>query len=182
MIHTLFSFGNLKQESTTAIFNMTPALSCPSEALGLCRNPKVCYAKYPERAFPNVSGHRKHQARFWELCTPELFVYELTKFDFEKLRFSEAGDFRHQGDVTKVKAIALLLGKPVWTYTARRDLDFSSLPDNLTISGSGFMLDNQFNAVKNPDDFIDGVVCPLNCRVCDYCCQKTGRQIYCKIH
>jgi hypothetical protein len=181
MIHTLFSFGNLKQESTTAIFNMTPALSCPSESLGLCRNPKVCYAKYPERAFPNVSGHRKHQARFWELCTPELFVYELTKFDFEKLRFSEAGDFRHQGDVTKVKAIALLLGKPVWTYTARRDLDFSHLPDNLTISGSGFILDNQFNAVADPDQY-DGVVCPGNCRICDYCCQKAGRQIYCKIH
>jgi hypothetical protein len=84
--------------------------------------------------------------------------------------------------VAKVKAIALLLGKPVWTYTARRDLDFSHLPGNLTISGSGFMLDNQFNAVPDPDDYTDGVVCPQNCRICDYCCQKAGRQIYCKIH
>ena len=181
MIHTLFSFGNLKQDTSTALFNMTPACDCPSEKLGLCRIPKKCYAKYPERRFPGVNGHRKHQARFWEMCTPELFVYELTKFDFEKLRFSEAGDFRHQGDVTKVKAIALLLGKPVWTYTARRDLDFSNLPGNLTISGSGFMLDNQFNAVPDPDSY-DGVVCPRNCRICDYCCQKAGRQIYCAIH
>ena len=181
MIHTLFSFGNLKQESTTAIFNITPALDCPSDKLGLCRIPRKCYAKYPERAFPAVRGHRRHQSKFWDLCSPELFVYELTKFEFEKLRFSESGDFRHQDDVMKVKAIARLIDRPVWTYTARRDLDFSDLPGNLIISGSGFMLDNQFNAVINPDDY-NGVVCPRNCRFCNYCIEKAGRQIYCAIH
>ena len=179
--HQLFSFGNKKQDLTTAIFNMTPALGCPADALGLCQCSSKCYAKYPERAFGYVRGHRMFQAKFWDSCTPELFLYELNKFEFEKLRFSEAGDFRHQGDVSKVKAIALLLGKPVWTYTARRDLDFSNLPKNLIISGSGFMIDNQFNAVHNPDDF-DGVVCPRNCRICTYCIEKAGRQIYCKIH
>ncbi|MFA6128805.1 MAG: hypothetical protein WC699_16010 [Bacteroidales bacterium] len=181
MIHTLFSFGNLKQDTSTAIFNMTPSLNCPSQELGLCQVAKHCYAKYPERAFPAVRGHRSHQARFWDMCTPELFVYELNKFEYQKLRISESGDFRHQGDVEKLKAIARLLDKPVWTYTARRDLNFTGLPANLTISGSGFMLDNQFNAVKDPDQF-DGVVCPLNCRNCTYCVEKKGRQIYCKIH
>lgn len=181
MVHTLFSFGNLKQDTTTAIFNMTPACSCPSEKLGLCKIPRLCYAKYPERAFPGVRGHRNHQAAFWDMCTPELFVYELNKFPYRQLRMSEAGDFRHQEDITKLSRIALLLDKPVWTYTARRDLDFSKLPDNLTISGSGFMLDNQFNAVKNPTKY-EGSICPGNCRICSLCSEKAHRQIYCKIH
>ncbi len=112
--------------------------------------------------FPRCQGHRNHQAKFWDMCSPKLFIHELNKFEFEKLRFSEVGDFRNQGDVAKMKTIALLLEKPVWTYTARRDLDFSTLPGNLTISGSGFMLDNQFNAVPGLDDHTDGVVCPQN--------------------
>ncbi len=182
MIYTLFSFGNKKQDLSTAIFNMTPARNCPSDQLGLCKISKHCYAKYPENRFPGVRGHRTHQAKFWDMCTTDLFGYELMKYEFEKVRFSESGDFRHQGDVEKVKAIALLLDKPVWTYTARRDLNFENLPENLTVSGSGFMLDNQFNAVKDPEDYSDGVICIQDCKRCDYCSEKAHRQIYCKIH
>jgi len=72
------------------------------------------------------------------MCTPELFVYELNKFAYNKLRFSESGDFRTQKDVDKASAIADLLDVPVWTYTARRDLDFTNLPANFTVNGSGY--------------------------------------------
>jgi hypothetical protein len=177
----LFSFGNLKQEGTTAIFNFCSSQECPSEKLGLCQHPARCYAKKAERLFPSVIKHRNFQSKFWQMCTPELFVYELRKFDFNKLRFSESGDFAIQSDVEKASLIAILLDVPVWTYTARRDLDFSNLPENFTVNGSGFMLDNQFNVVTDPTAH-PGLICKNNCRICNYCHTKAGQIINVKIH
>ena len=57
MHYSLFSFGNLKQDDGTAIFNFCASLDCPSEKLGLYLNPDVCYAKQPEKSWPNVRGH-----------------------------------------------------------------------------------------------------------------------------
>lgn len=131
--------------------------------------------------FPSVVKHRNHQAKFWQMCTPELFVYELNKYSFTKLRFSESGDFSCQNDVVKASAIAALIKVPVWTYTRRSDLDFSRLPDNFTVNGSGFMLDNFFNIVKDPQS-LPGVVCPANCRICNYCAEKGHRMINCRMH
>jgi hypothetical protein len=181
MHYSLFSFGNLKQDAGTAIFNFCASLDCPSEKLGLCLNPEVCYAKQPEKSWPNVRGHRNYQAKFWQMCTPELFVYELRKFEFNKLRFSESGDFGSQDEVSKASRIAELLDIPVWTYTARRDLDFSNLPANFTVTGSGFMLDNFFNVVPDPIG-LPGVICKADCRICSYCSEKAHRIINCKIH
>lgn len=177
----LFSFGNLKVEGSTAIFNFCSSRDCPSEKLNLCKQPEKCYAKKSERLFPNVIRHRNFQAKFWEMCTPELFVYELNKFSYNKLRFSESGDFRSQKDVDKASAIADLLDVPVWTYTARRDLNFTMLPANFTVNGSGFMIDNLFNVVLDPTG-LPGEVCKSDCRICNYCSNKSGLVINCKIH
>ena len=182
MMNQLFSFGNMKQDGDTAIFNMTPTTgACVSEKMGLCSYPSKCYARKAERRFPNVMRHRIHQNMFWNACSPELFIYELKKYSFTKLRFSESGDFRHQEDVSKVIAIANLLSVPVWTYTARRDLDFSDTPDNLIVNGSGFMLDNMFQAVPDLSG-LQGHFCKGNCRICDLCLHKSGIVIYTKIH
>ncbi|MCX6224696.1 MAG: hypothetical protein NTV01_08100 [Bacteroidia bacterium] len=177
----LFSFGNLKQDGGTAIFNFCSSANCPSEKLGLCKLPSKCYAKKAERIFPGVTKHRNHQAAFWQMCTPELFIYELRKFQFNKLRLSESGDFISQADISKSSRIAELLDVPVWTYTARRDLDFSNLPTNFTVTGSGFMLDNLFNVVPDPTG-LPGVICKANCRICSFCTEKAHRIINCKIH
>ena len=39
------------------------------------------------------------------------------------------------------------LGVKVYTYTARRDLDFSNVK-HLVVNGSGFMVHNNFTVVK----------------------------------
>jgi hypothetical protein len=52
----LFSFGNLKQDGGTAIFNFCPSADCPSEKLGLCKLPGKCYAKKAERIFPVIQN------------------------------------------------------------------------------------------------------------------------------
>jgi len=177
----LFTFGNLKVGSSTAIFNMNPSFHCPGEKLGLCSHSSYCYAKKSERLWPNVRSHRLFQENFWKVCSPEMFVLMLNQHQFKMLRFSESGDFSFQADVEKLKAIALLLPIPVWTYTCRRDLDFTSLPDNLTVNGSGFMIDNSFNAVADPSLF-NGYTCPGNCDFCSVCSQKAHQNIYVKIH
>ena len=59
----LVKFGNTKLPSTTAIFNMGTSKDCPSRLKGLCKCATVCYARKPEKRFPNtVPAYRKRCA------------------------------------------------------------------------------------------------------------------------
>ena len=64
-----------------------------------------------------------------------------------------------------------------YTYTHNRNLDFDINRPNLTICGSGFMIDNRFTVVK-PEDYKEYVnnnncvECPQNCELCSSICSK----------
>lgn len=189
----MFSFGNHKLPKTTSTFNMTTARDCPSKKLGTC-NAVVnghcyCYAKIPELRFPKVVKYRKKQQKWWRECTPETFVKRLLdcKQDFNKLRFSEAGDFPNQDSVNKAEEIAKLLwtDKDIVTYchTSRSDLDYSGLVF-LRVRGSGFIkpgLWGTTNIITKSSDlkkYKDKYICPGNCKYCHYCMDEQGLVLF----
>lgn len=173
----LFSFGNTKLPKSTAIFNLGTATDCPSAKLGLCKIPTgKCYALKAERMYKQVIPYRLRQMAFWSECTPESFVAEFIatvgKKAVKYLRFNEAGDFYGQPCVDKMSAIADLLkayGIKCYVYTAREDLDFSNTSDNLTVNGSGFMVDNCFCPPVNMPENTNVAECLMDCRKCNKC-------------
>jgi hypothetical protein len=178
-----FSYGNHKLPKSIAIFNITPATYCPSDQLGLCSISGKCYAKRTERLRYHSLVYRQWQTFFFDHCSVDEFVKSLSH-KAQYLRISESGDFRSQGDVEKISQIADRLkdrGVKVYGYTARRDLDFSKLSDNLTMNGSGFMVHNQIITVKEPDP-LAGYICPGSCKLCTLCTQTHHSQIQIKIH
>ena len=124
------SFGNRKLASTCMIYNMTSAAACPADKLGMCPHSSVCYAKKAERLYPRVLPYRQRQEDWWRSQQdPIAFVRALRKTT-KYFRFSEAGDFRIQHDVTRMAVVCSMLvanGITCYGYTARYDLDFSTL-------------------------------------------------------
>jgi len=178
-----FSYGNHKLPKSIAIFNITPATTCPSDHLGLCAISAKCYAKRTERLRYHALVYRQWQSFFFDHCTVDEFIKALNP-RVQFLRISESGDFRNQADVHKINEIADRLTHrniKVYGYTARRDLDFSNLSSNLTMNGSGFMIHNQINIVNEPDAS-NGYICPGSCKVCDFCTQTHHTQIQIQIH
>lgn len=174
---TLFSFGNRKIPKDTAIFNMTPAKECPSEKLGLCTICNKCYAKKAERMYKDCLPYRYRQMNYWNNIDSNTFVNDFSNILSRKkivtkyLRVSESGDFKNQSDVQKLSEIAeQLKGKvKVYTYTARKDLNFDNLSKNLTVNGSGFMISNNFYVIKNKSEMIDKYICLGDCGKCNLC-------------
>lgn len=187
-----FSKGNLKIGKDTVIINITSATHCISKALGLCHIPRnKCYALRAEVFRPSCLEYRERQARIWNKTSAEkiakavlIHVHHAEKNKVHYLRFSEAGDFKNQKDVTKMSKIADLLEPEhviVYGYTARSDLDFTKISRNMIVNGSGFMLHNNFKAVASLKN-INGKICPGNCRICNMCKEKKYRTIYIKYH
>jgi len=165
VIDKLFlSNGNLKIGSDTWILNMGPAESCPSKHLNMCQleDPKKCYALKAERLYPNVLPYRRRQREIWKHSSPAELSAALTSIlerkrvgNIKYLRFPEAGDFESQADVDKMMELAKLLDLTVYGYTARKDLDYGHRPRNLIITGSGFMIDNEYK-VKDKKQVLGG--------------------------
>jgi len=183
------SNGNKKIGNDTLIINFTPATTCPSKQLGLCKVCSICYAMKAERMYKQVLPYRQRQEVYWD-NTPVVTIAKdlqqeiaLRHGRIKYIRFSEAGDFKDQTSLDKLKMLAELikdLGVTVYGYTARKDLDFSNLPENLVINGSSFMVSNSFTAVKQPGP--TDIVCPGNCRECSMCKSSKGLDIKVKVH
>lgn len=179
----LIKFGNMKLPTTTGIFNMGSAYSCPSLRLGLCQafvNGKcVCYAFRDERRFSIVRAFRNRQAQYWARVSAKRFaadfmaIVERRRIQTHALRLNESGDFRAQRDVLKASEIARLLashGIRVYCYTARRDLDFSGVDRNLAVNGSGFRVHGEFLMIRTRADKPKGyAICPASCKRCRRC-------------
>jgi hypothetical protein len=188
--HFTFRRGNFKIGDDTLIMNITSATDCPSKALGLCKHSDKCYAHKAEVFHPTVRPFRRNQTILFDNCTAENFAKDTlailarSRKPIKYLRFSEAGDFRSQADVDKLSQIAsLLAGKiKVYGYTARRDLDYSNLSDNITINGSGFMLHNLFEAQANPIPTGKQKLCKGNCRLCKLCVKRSYNHVLIKYH
>ena len=160
--------------------------------MGLCqvvagKNMWACYAYRPEQFRPDCLPYRRRQANQWDTETVEAIADGLNKAILSTrrkeaikwVRFSESGDFRHQADVDKMSRLADLLSVPLYGYTARHDLDYSARSANMTINGSGFMVDNEFKAVPK----ITGrIACQGNCRHCHICKRPHGVTIEVKLH
>ena len=188
--------GNKKIGDDTLILNITSATDCPSKKLGLCKHPKICYA-YHSEIFRTAEPHnclksRRQAARIWRTLSSSEIAKQLKskvkrakKNKIKYLRFSESGDFRNQEDVLKLFRIARSLKGllKVYGYTARRDLDFTYAPSNLTVNGSNFMVHNNFIA-KTRIDFekTRGLKCKMNCRICNLCKVRRGKEIFVKFH
>ena len=185
------SFGNRKLPKSTAIFNMTSAINCPSDNAGLCAIADICYARKTEHRWPNTYFYRERQTEFFDkenwnrIAEGMLAVFSAQKQPVKMLRFSESGDFRTQRDVVKFGFIARKLvenGFKVYGYTARKDLDFSELKKWATVNGQGFKVTNQIDVV---DEFSgrNGVIkCIGSCHECSACANARNKIIEIKKH
>lgn len=152
------SVGNLKVGKDTIILNITSATDCESLKKGLCQVPEgKCYALRAEKQYPDVLPYRRKQMHIWDALTPEEIAEDVKamlvhkrKIPIKFLRMQEAGDFRNQDDLNKMSRLADLLKGHVnvYTYTARKDLNYSRISGNLAINGSGFMISNNFKVVS----------------------------------
>lgn len=195
----LFTNGNLKLGKDTLIFNMYPATFCASRMLGMCQleDPSTCYALKAEKMYPNVLPFRVRQAKSWAFKDDKSFVQSLVaelerkrKVPIKYVRFNESGDFATQDDINKLIEICervQYLPDPhrnvvFYGYTARKDLDYSCIPDNLVVNGSGWCYGdmNMFDVVE---EFTEGLLhCPADCRTCDLCKSNGSRYIEVKMH
>lgn len=170
------SFGNSKLPKTTMIFNMGAAHDCPSDALGLCENSKICYAKAAERQYHKTCpSYRRRQESIWKKYSAEqlaeafLKIIRAKRIKVDAFRFNESGDFWSQDCVDKLSFIAGDLkgdfGIITYGYTARKDLDFFAT--TFHVLGSNFLLDGEFRTVDHPSGYHP--ICLGDCKKCTLC-------------
>lgn len=183
------AFGNKKLPKTTAIYNIGCWFLCPGRLNGFCELHDVCYAKCRE-VMGSVINSRLNNYLFWKTndaeTIAEFIVYsiKLEKIkgnDINLLRFNEVGELEDKEDLNKMIDISnivyALTGVKSYTYTHNRKLNYDVDRPNLTICGSGFMVDNRFTVVK-PEDYKkyvqdhNCIECPQNCEYCGSICSK----------
>jgi len=185
------SFGNRKLPKSTAIFNITSAINCPSDKLGMCKIADICYAKKTENRWPNTYFYRERQTSFFDktsatrIAEAMLGVFNAQKTPVKMLRFSESGDFRNQSDVDKMAIVAKHLVKErvkVYGYSARTDLDFTELKKWATINGQGFMITNKIEVIDEFSGRKGVIKCIGSCHECSACANAKGKIIEIKKH
>ena len=148
------SFGNTKIADHVGIFNLNSATDCPNaktqengeSETGLCQVPwEKCYAGKAERVYPHTLPYRRRQEYLWDCLDAETFgkaflaMVSRKRNDVTALRLSEAGDFRHNGDIYKCDRIAEILaeeGIDVYTYSASYKLDGWHTVEHMTVMES----------------------------------------------
>jgi hypothetical protein len=190
------TIGNQKIGKDTIIFNMGTASQCPSDVMGHCELGKKygngkCYALKAERMYPQSLPFRKVQSFQWQYFTPQKIATDILNIALNNkkikyIRLNESGDFWSQKCVEKLTSIAnyIALLKPeikIYTYTHRKDLDFSRVPENVTISGSNFMVHNNYKIVHS-EEKIGKLACKSDCKICNLCKVRHGKDILQAIH
>lgn len=189
------SFGNKKLPKTTAIYNTGCWFLCPGRLEGYCELSTVCYAKCRE-VMGSVIQSRLNNYYFWKANSADkiamfisysIMAEKMKGNQVNLLRFNEVGEIEDQEDLNKMIDISnivyALTGVKSYTYTHNRNLNFNINHPNLTICGSGFMVDNRFTVVK-PEDYKkyvqdhNCIECPQNCEYCNtICSRKLGVEI-----
>lgn len=200
------SFGNNKISKATAIFNMNSATDCPNIGTDHCQVPKSdCYAHKAENTYPAVLPYRRRQEYLWDCMDADTWAKAFRELanrkrnDVSTIRFSEAGDFRHRGDVIKVNRIAELLTEfDVYTYSASDYLDWSD-SEHFTVNQSNDRAEYgdrryaAFTSEEPPDGF---VWCPhdkqkqegvdpddaIKCGECRLCINDDGPDVAIPLH
>jgi hypothetical protein len=134
--------GNNKIAKNTGIYNMNSATDCPNadstednpSDTGVCQVPwAACYAHKAENVYDKPLPKRRLQEYLWDAFSADLWadailqVNSRKRSDFDYLRVSEAGDFRHNGDIKKWNAISekVYPEVQVYTYSASHKLDWN---------------------------------------------------------
>ena len=183
------TFGNKKLPKTTAIYNIGTWFLCPGRLEGYCELSTVCYAKCRE-VMGSVNKSRLNNYYFWRSNNSETIAKficysikaeQLKGNEINLLRFNEVGEIEDEEDLNKMidvsNIVYALTGVKSYTYTHNRKLNYDVNRPNLTICGSGFMVDNRFTVVK-PEDYKEYVQdhncieCPQNCGDCGSICSK----------
>lgn len=183
------TFSNKKLPKTTAIYNIGTWFLCPGRLEGFCELHEVCYAKCRE-VMGSVIKSRLNNYYFWKTNDAEriaMFISYSIKAEQLKgnkvnlLRFNEVGELENQEDLEKMVKISNIVydntGVKSYTYTHNRNLNYDIDRPNLTICGSGFMIDNRFTVVKpeNYKQYVkehDCIECPQKCKLCSSICSK----------
>lgn len=183
------AFGNMKLPKTTAIYNTGCWFLCPGRLEGYCELHQECYAKKRE-VMGSVIQSRLNNYYFWKINDAEtiaIFIVYSIKAEQLKgnqvnlLRFNEVGEIETQKELEKMIKISnivyLKTGVKSYTYTHNRGLNYDIERPNLTICGSGFMIDNRFTVVKpeNYKEYVNNnncIECPQNCGDCGSICSK----------
>ena len=186
------SFGNGKLPHTTAISNMTSWFNCPGRTHGFCDICQICYDKFREVSSWKVCSSRlNHEIWFrtndWqtiaEAIIVEIKVHDLRNPDEPVTlhRWNEVGEMANQEDLIKVNEISNIIldevGVKSYIYTHNKDLDYDFDRPNLTVLGSGFMVDNNFLCLPNDeyDEYVkthDCFECLGDCGFCNSICSK----------
>lgn len=136
------TMGNNKVNKNTGIINMNSATDCPNadstesnpSPVGVCQVPwAVCYAHKAENIYDDALPKRRLQEYLWDAFSAELWadailrVSERKRSDFDYIRISEAGDFRHNADIKKWNTISekVYPEVQVYTYSASHKLDWN---------------------------------------------------------
>jgi len=214
------SWGNNKISKNTAIFNMNSATDCPNadtspdnqSNTGMCQVPwKSCYAHKAEYIYNDALPYRRRQEYLWDSLSAEEWAGAFKEIVSRKrnpvkfIRFSEAGDFRHTGDIEKVNRVAKYLipdGIGVYTYSASHKLDWSNAT-HFTVNQSNELADygdRLFSAVETTKDIPDNaIMCPFEaaskngiktdsrpkCGECTHCIKpqtEQSRDVYITLH
>ena len=189
------AFGNKKLPKTTAIYNIGTWFLCPGRLQGYCELSQVCYAKCRE-VMGSVIQSRLNNYLFWKSNTADkiamfisysIMAEKMKGNKVNLLRFNEVGELEDQEDLEKMVKVSNIVfektGIKSYVYTHNRGLNFNIERPNLTICGSGFMVDNCFTVVK-PEDYKEYVnnnncvECPQKCELCSsICSRKLGVEI-----
>ena len=183
------AFGNKKLPKTTGIYNIGTWFLCPGRLEGYCELHQECYAKCRE-VMGNVISSRLNNYFFWksngaetiaEFISYSIKAEQLKGNKVNLLRFNEVGEIEDQQELEKMVKVSNIVfektGVKSYTYTHNRALNFNIERPNLTICGSGFMVDNQFTVVKPETykeyvDAHDCIECQQNCEDCGSICSK----------
>lgn len=196
------SFGNSKLKDCIAIFNMNSATDCPNIGTDNCQVPKEdCYAFKAENVYKNTLPYRRRQEFLWDCLDAETFAKAFVELVSRKrnevnaIRFSEAGDFRHRGDIIKVNRIAQLVedeGIDVYTYSASNYLNWE-LATDFYVNASNDIEDygdQRYAAVPTAEDIPEeGIRCPyeatdgeIECGDCRLCITGSVEDVYITLH
>lgn len=201
------SFGNSKISKKVAIFNFNSATDCPNAETDNCQVKfSECYAHKAENIYKQTLPYRRRQEYLRDCLDANTFAKAFLELVSRKrnpvttIRFSEAGDFRHRGDIIWADRVAEIVGKEgidVYTYSASNYLNWD-LAESFTVNQSNNFSeygDRLYSAVPESEDIPeDGIHCPHNyqksngadepikCGDCRACIDKDAPDVYITLH
>lgn len=168
--------NNTKVGKRVAIFNMNAAHDCPNRWTENCQvDGDKCYAVVDEKRYDYVLDYFRRQEYLWDCLDAETWAEAFLEIVDRKyldgpffVKFSQAGDFRHNGDIIKAERISERLaehGIQVYTYSASNYLTWE-LADVLTVNQSNDLEDygdRRYRVVESVDDLSEEAIhCPFD--------------------